>query len=239
MAPLTDLTGRTIGKWTVVARATPNTPCGGARWRCRCACGASHVRSGASLLNGRSLSCGCSRVLDRTSVQRAAAGLVFIPLGHGRFALVNEDDAPRLARFRWTLDSHGYAVRSGRRGEPHIVRMHREVLGVTSTVDHINRDRLDNRRSNLRVATPSQNAANAKIRRNNSSGFRGVSRASRTTRSKRWLAHIRHEGHSEYLGSGATPAEAALIYDAAARKYFGSFARLNFPSDNEARAERT
>lgn len=86
--------------------------------------------------------------------------------------------------------------------------------------DHISRDRLDNRRSNLRWATKKQNGANMQPRPN-SSGYRGVSR--RGTR-KKFQAII-----TLHLGTFDTAEEAARAYDAKAREIWGEFATLNFP----------
>ncbi|MBZ9922276.1 HNH endonuclease [Mesorhizobium sp. BR1-1-7] len=92
-------------------------------------------------------------------------------------------------------------------------------------VDHENRIRDDNRLLNLRAATRSQNNTNTRVYSNNTSGFRGVSR--RSSRNK-WSAHIRHAGKTLHLGNFNCITAAALAYDAAARKFHGEFASLNF-----------
>lgn len=90
-------------------------------------------------------------------------------------------------------------------------------------VDHIDGDKANNRWRNLRVANKSLNAANSKVRTDNTSGSKGVSWDSAR---ERWSAYINCEGYRFFLGRFATREEAAAAYAAAADKAFGDFARL-------------
>lgn len=93
-------------------------------------------------------------------------------------------------------------------------------------VDHANGNGLDNRRANLRPATPAQNLANARPR-GGASSFKGVTwRADR----RQWRARITASGRRHQLGYFKTEVAAALAYDVAARTMFGEFARTNFPA---------
>lgn len=87
--------------------------------------------------------------------------------------------------------------------------------------DHIDGDRLNNQRVNLRRVTRGQNALNGGVPRNNSSGFRGVSWHKS---SKTWQAYITVAGRRLYLGQFAGIKDAARAYDRAAVKHFGEFA---------------
>lgn len=91
-------------------------------------------------------------------------------------------------------------------------------------VDHINRNPLDYRRDNLRIATPAQSIYNQNLRKDSTTGYRGVSK-----RGYKFAAYISVDGCQLYLGAYATAEEAAKVRDAAARKYHGEFAYLNFP----------
>lgn len=95
------------------------------------------------------------------------------------------------------------------------------VYGVmpSGQIDHVNGDKKDNRISNLRPATQSQNKANAPRYRNNQSGFKGVE-----CDGNRWKASIRRNRKLHYLGMLSTPHEAHLACLRAAREMFGAFA---------------
>ena len=101
---------------------------------------------------------------------------------------------------------------------------HRVILDAPlgSMVDHINGDGLDNRRSNLRIATPGENKRNSRKRTIGTSGFKGVYRH-RT----RWQARGHLECKVVYLGSFSTERDAALAYNEFAKKNYGEFALLN------------
>ena len=102
-------------------------------------------------------------------------------------------------------------------------------------VDHIDRNRLDNRRSNLRLATKGENGRNRAVNRNKkSSVFKGVFLAGdRVHRNRPWRAWISYENRKHLLGYFSTEVEAARAYDGAARRLHGAFARVNFPREGE------
>lgn len=94
-----------------------------------------------------------------------------IPLTRGHVAIVDEDDYEWLSQFKWYAresDTQVYAARMiVQDGKRKALRMHRAIMGVNDDqiVDHINRNGLDNRRANLRIATPQQNRWNTGYRR--------------------------------------------------------------------------
>ena len=109
------------------------------------------------------------------------------------------------------------------------VHMHRMIMKPPKgmVVDHINCDGLDNRRANLRFATRQQNKCNTRpISRRCSSKYKGVFWA--RDRCK-WRAVVTSKGKRMNLGAFDNEVEAARVRDAAAKKYHGQFAWLNFP----------
>jgi hypothetical protein len=105
--------------------------------------------------------------------------------------------------------------------------MHRLIMDAPANmqVDHIDGDGLNNTRSNLRLCSNMQNCHNQGVAANNKSGYRGVSWDARRGK---WRAVIMVNGRLRSLGYHATPADAAIAYDSAARQLFGEYARLNF-----------
>lgn len=156
-----------------------------------------------------------------------------IPLTQGKFTIVDDEDFTLLSQWKWKYhrdrNNGGYAVRTdyskGRRNGKTIA-MHRvlfpDIPGLH--VDHINRDKLDNRKENLRRCTKSDNQHNARMRKDNTSGYRGVTWCKKR---KLWLAMIRANGKPTPLGGFSDKKDAAIAYNIAASKYFGGFAHLN------------
>lgn len=156
-----------------------------------------------------------------------------IELTQGQVALVDDRDYEWLSQWRWYFDPHhsgidGYAVRKchGRK-----IRMHLEIakrMRCEGRVDHRNRNKLDNRRHNLRLASASQDGANRVRRQKKTSRFRGVSWYKQTGR---WHAQITVKQKVQHLGYfEGTPKgeeEAALAYNKAATREFSEFAQLN------------
>lgn len=154
----------------------------------------------------------------------------YIPINHKGgivHAIVSPDDYHDLARYTWHIIS-GYACRSyyldGKRTTQ---RMHRQILNAEKGyyVDHINGDRLDNRRSNIRQCTSSQNAMNRK-RTNAVSGLKGVYKTTKNKTNPYW-AGITLGRKTITLGTFKNPEEAAQAYDRKAIELFGDFATTN------------
>lgn len=141
--------------------------------------------------------------------------------------IVDDEDYEYLNQFKWYLSYYGYAVRNTKmeNGNKKSIKMHREILKVQSNefIDHINHNRLDNRKSNLRIATKSQNAANSK-KRKSSSKFKGVSWIQILGK---WRARIRVNGKSYHLGVFNNEIDAAIAYNTSAKLFFGEFAYIN------------
>jgi len=161
---------------------------------------------------------------------------VEVHTSRGSFTL-DRADWEKVKDWRWNLckfrvDGPTYVT-----GTPRYLRkmqrLHRVILGLTPSdpaVDHIDGNPLNNRRSNLRLATVSQNNANCKKRRTNKSGYKGVSFSKER---QKWAAYIKYENKTYGLGRFDNVEDAARAYDRAAKEKFKEFAQLNFPEEGE------
>ena len=156
-----------------------------------------------------------------------------IPLKQGKHTIVDDEDFEYLSQWKWHLMTVGYAARHRRKGDygwrnynTGIVYMHRVILNTPEGkhTDHINGNKLDNRRSNLRTCSNAENIRNIKIPRHNTSGFKGVSW---DRVNKKYKVKITFNRKYIFLGRYQSPTEAALAYNVAAKKHYGEFARLN------------
>lgn len=151
-----------------------------------------------------------------------------ITLTRGKVALVEDEDFERFNQFKWYFGLN-YAVRNSslKNGKRKKIFMHREILGEPSglEVDHINGDRLDNRRGNLRACSHAQNQKNMTRPRNNTSGFKGVSFRKDTNK---WQVRICIDKKQTHIGCFDSARRAALVYDFVAREIYGEFAKTNF-----------
>jgi hypothetical protein len=148
----------------------------------------------------------------------------------GEVTLVDDEDLGRISQFVWRRGCRGYAVRStgnAKNGTYKTHYLHREISGTPAGLltDHANRNRLDNRKQNLRIATGSQNRMNSESNSTKkTSKFKGVSWADH--RSK-WEVRIAIDQRWTYLGRYTDENAAARAYNEAAKKVYGEFARLN------------
>jgi hypothetical protein len=168
-----------------------------------------------------------------------------IELTQGYVATVDAEDYDRLIdgpKWQARIDYHAdggvrtvYAKRNVRRadGTWTTQRMHSALLPDASLVDHIDGDGLNNTRANLRPASGAENQRNASRRRDNTSGFKGVSW---DKREGKWRAYIHADGRQRHAGHHADPQTAARAYDAAARELHGEYASLNFALPGERSA---
>jgi hypothetical protein len=149
-------------------------------------------------------------------------------LSKGMVAIVDENDLKKIKKYKWHYDGL-YAERNIYSGKSRKTeRLHRFILGLGQgdkrQIDHINGNKLDNRKENLRICTISQNTMNRPIQKNNTSGFKGVSHCGR---GKSWRAYIKLMQKYIHIGYFKSKIEAAKAYNEAAKKYFGEFAQLN------------
>lgn len=145
----------------------------------------------------------------------------------GQFTMVDDEDYEWLNQWKWYASKRGEAFYAMRRPTKYGKQIHmsRLILGLSDPnlfPDHKDGASLNNQRSNLRIATRSQNNANKQCV--GSSGYMGVFPVSNN---KKWFARINKDGKRVYLGSFTDKKDAALAYNNAAINLHGEFANLN------------
>lgn len=161
-----------------------------------------------------------------------------IPLGgnHGQglFVLVDDEDYDKVKDFSWCVNRSSkdellYAKRgtmSRKKNVNSTVLMHREIIKAEKgqSVDQINGNGLDNRKVNLRICNQSQNCANSRISKNNTSGYKGVCFDKKRNK---LMAHITFKRKFKFLGYFNTAKKASEAYNLKAKELFGEFAYIN------------
>ncbi len=151
-----------------------------------------------------------------------------IPLTRGLFALVDAEDYAQLSRFQWFAEGGPRTYYAVRKENGKSIKMHRQILNAPDNlvVDHIDHNGLNNRKSNLRLATFTQNCQNQRRISHGTSKYKGVHWNKRL---KKWAAQITCDKKTHHLGYFTNEIDAAKAYDRAAKKYHREFAVPNFP----------
>jgi hypothetical protein len=156
----------------------------------------------------------------------------WVELRANAWCIIDASDIPIVANRKWHVwkkprqCAYAYSTIRKADGCNSVIQMHRIITAAHTNlnVDHRDGDGLNNRRSNLRVCTPSQNSQNRKTRKDSKSGVKGVFWDSRR---EKYLAYIFVLGARKHLGYFTEKSEAARAYETAARTYFGDFARAS------------
>ena len=146
------------------------------------------------------------------------------------YALVDDEDYDELAVHKWTAHEKHGTIYAERRvvvaGKQRILHMHRVIMNTGAGIiyDHIHGNGVDNRKKHLRRCSHKENLRNQKINITNKSGMKGVSWKKNQGK---FVAQITVDGKNFNLGCHICPMRSAAIYNKAAAKSFGRFARLN------------
>lgn len=139
-------------------------------------------------------------------------------------AIIDAEDYERVRSQKWHFVRAGYVITSIRSNSH---RLHWAIIGKPSSgyhTDHINGNKLDNRKKNLRFCTNPQNLANRGKQKNNTSGFKGVFL---DEENNKWIAQLVHKGKRVLYKRFESKTEAAQKYNETALKYCEDFAYIN------------
>lgn len=229
-----DLTGQVFDRLTVI-RQVPrpeNSNIKNKYWLCKCSCGNEKIVCTSLLTGGKTRSCGCligeknkkSNKYDLTGKY----GICY-SANTNEPILFDLEDYDKIKDYCWYISFHNNKkdkrVRTNIRdcnNKRTTLFMHKLIMpNDFMVIDHINRDPLDNRKSNLRICTQAQNTYN---RKGNGGIYKGVQKRKYDGK---WIASIGYNGSHYYIGAFDTPELAALAYNEKAKEFFGEFAYLN------------
>lgn len=229
-----DLTGIIFGRLKVLGQTDDYIKPNGtheSRWLCECSC-EKHSRIkviGHCLKNGNTKSCGCLNKefisnLNKSINQYDLNGNI----GVGYFVdgtqfYFDIEDYDKIKDYYW-LNNHGYATsREQNDGKIEYIYMHRLIMNASSDeiIDHIDRNKLNNRKNNLRTTNDCGNARNTSLAKNNTSGVIGVSFVSGRNK---WIAQITVNYQNISLGRYISKEDAIVARLKAEKEYFGEFA---------------
>ncbi len=216
------LTGQTFGRLNV-GEFRGRDKYGNSLWECKCSCGEIIVRNSNTLRTGNVKSCGCLKLGKdkKAKPPKQVIGAKWVQLTKGKWCLVDEEDYDLVSRFEWMSSPLGYATKNPSK-KCRSRFLHRLVMGEPDgkQVDHKSMNTWDNRKDNLRVATDTQNKFNKGPRKDNKSGYKGVSKHQGA-----WSMEICAFGKRERRSGFSSPELAHRAYIAASNRLHGEFAR--------------
>ena len=133
--------------------------------------------------------------------------------------IIDTEDIGIIMNYKWHIGLRGYVISGSNKK---MTKIHRLILDYNGDmyIDHIDLNPLNNRKSNLRICTPQQNAMNRGLSKNNISGFTGVYWSKND---KKWVSQIRYNRKSITLGSFINKDDAIKARKEAEKKYFGEY----------------
>lgn len=207
MATFQNLTGQRFGKLVVLERAANSASDNKVQWLCKCDCGNKTIVRARCLTRKHTRSCGCFQkeqvaqkvreAKKKYNEYRVKGETVYVKLTNSDLEMMCDfEDWDRLKSYCWMLGSTGYAV-SRKNGKP--IFFHAQIIECSKGLvrDHINRNKLDNRKSNLRIVDYQVNIINSDKNICNTSGVKGVGFEKRR---KKWYAKMIFNGKHIWLG---------------------------------------
>lgn len=230
---LKDETGNRYGKLTVIERHYYEGKNNGAKWMCECDCGNNHIVAGGQLRNGTTTSCGCvykknkEEMYKRIKEENKTTYNILKNCGMGITAkgdvfIFDIEDYNKIKEYNWRKTKNEYFVGTKRVNILLQRLIMNEPYGLV--VDHMNHNRWDNRKSNLRVCTYKENNQNKRKLDSNTSGVTGVYF---NKKDKKWSAQIGIDNNILSLGLYENKEGAIKARKEAEEKYFGEFSYSN------------
>lgn len=218
MSKFKDLVGHKYGKLLVIENTLRKNKNGNYIFKCVCDCGKYVDINGSSLIAKNTISCGCSRVRIK-NLYEEIDNHVCIHIKNNT-VFIDKEDLDKVKKHQWYIDYKGYVKRSDN------LNMSNFLLNSDKLIDHKNGDILDNRKVNLRIVTKNQNAYNSKLNSLNTTGFKGVSKRVRKTKTN-YRAYITICGHQYNIGHFDTAEEAAEAYRKKSLELHGEYSVFN------------
>lgn len=236
-----DLTGMQFGRWTVLYKVEDYIDENDRRftmWHCQCICGTERDIKERNLIEGNTQSCGCLKDERKGSFNILNRRTNIYDLSHeygigytnkGEMFYFDLDDYEKINKYCW-VQSNGYIVAREYGSQNKNINMHRLIMNMLDNddsniyIDHINHNKSDNRKLNLRLVTNSQNQMNRKTPLNNTSGVIGVS----WSKSKqKWRAYIEKDSKYIHLGYYDEFEDAVAARKIGEEKYYGEYSYNN------------
>ena len=208
-----------LSKYDVVGK-------GETRWLCRCDCGNECVVSRGGLKGGKTQSCGCLQRERTSEIKRkyntydlsGEYGIGYTSKGEEFY--FDLEDYDKIKDYCWCFNDQDYIVAHNKSGNN--IRLHRLILNINDKdiiIDHKNRRKNDNRKSNLRIATKSENAMNRPTDIRSTTGYKGVHKVG-----NKYTANIGLNNETIYLGIFDSMEDAAECRYRNEKEIFGEFA---------------
>lgn len=235
MSRCDNLIGQKFGRLTVIARSENYvTPKGvkHSRWLCRCDCGNPNLITvaGTHLKTKHTQSCGCFKIETQFNTHKkynvydlsGEYGIGYTSNTNKPF-FFDLEDYDKIKNYSWSVNKDGYIVAYIDKDNP-VCLLHRLIIKTDKQVDHINHNKSDNRKYNLREVTATQNSMNKELLSQNTSGVTGVDWVQHINK---WRARIKVNGKEMHLGVFELFEDAVKVRKEAEDKYFGEFSYDN------------
>lgn len=225
-----NLIGQSFGLLTVIEKADDTYVQQAERlrrhinWKCKCQCGNECIVWGQNLKRGHVKSCGCLKKSCQHTKYNSYIIDGDVTIGYtanNEPFYFDTEDYDLIKDYYWSLDKSGYVINCKNK-----LRMHRLVLNCPKklNVDHINHNKNDNRKHNLRICTQSQNNMNKSLQINNTSGVTGIVWLKDESK---WRAMIKVNGNTITIGDYKSKQDAIMARKKAEEKYFKDFSLDN------------